>query len=327
MRDCEEYQRLEHEVDLQLKAAGKHDAQFSALWCDRMYKIPAVNASVAKLLNQHKREFANAGFSLDDIFLRDDIDWCVNQLACAFAKKIAMGERYAADGVRGHKNQGYQMGSTLVEIANQRAQARLSRAVMADEDARLIPLGNERGLKLLGLVIPYVLRAVTSEMEPREEDLIEPWITVIEPQPIRMQPQDGACNARRNQHPAKGMDAVVRATGIRRTRPWVEGNEVHFAANAFKQPHHFFRIGLGIIHAGEHHILEHDVAVIHDALIFAAGLEQILDGVFAVDGNDLVAQIIGDGMQRNGQVGACIPRQGHDFRHDTRGADGDLAAA
>jgi hypothetical protein len=149
-----------------------------------------VNASVAKLLNQHKREFANAGFSLDDIFLRDDIDWCVNQLACAFAKKIAMGERYAADGVRGHKNQGYQMGSTLVEIANQRAQARLSRAVMADEDARLIPLGNERGLKLLGLVIPYVLRAVTSEMEPREEDLIEPWITVIEPQPIRMQPQD-----------------------------------------------------------------------------------------------------------------------------------------
>lgn len=203
MEVCEEYIALESEVDCQLRADGMYDAAFSDLWMARMHKIPKMNEKFHTMLRKDPQPTLPDGLVVDAYELDEVTEWIANQFSCAFAKKIAMGERYAQEGVRPHRNTGYQMGSSLLEIVNQQALAHLSQLRTYNDDTLMTAghLGNARALAYLGRIVRNITTAAMM-MEPREEDLIEPFILKIEPQPTQMRTE--------KRTPANVVDAVWR---------------------------------------------------------------------------------------------------------------------
>lgn len=190
MEVCEEYRALESEVDCRLRADGMDDDVFSNLWMARMRKIPDMNKKFRTLLHTCPEPTLPDGQVVDAYELDEVTEWIANQFACAFAKKIAMGERYTQEGMRPLRNTGYQMGSSLVEIVNQQALAHLSQLPTYHEDTLMTAghLGNARALAYLGRIVRNITTAAMV-MEPKDEDLIEPFILKIEPQPTRMRPE------------------------------------------------------------------------------------------------------------------------------------------
>ncbi len=201
MEVCEEYIALESQVDERLAADGMNDSAFNDLWIARMRKIPDMNKEFHRLMRSDPPPTLPDGLGIDEEELRAVTAWIANQFSCAFAKKIAMGERYEQAGYRRHLNTGYQMGSSLVEIINQRALAKLSKIRTVDKETLMFsaPLGDERALPYLARIARNITSA--GKVLNPNENLIEQYILKIEPQPTNMRPED------------RKPDSLVRAVG------------------------------------------------------------------------------------------------------------------
>ncbi len=87
-----------------------------------------------------------------------------------------------------------------------------------------------------------------------------------------------------------------------------------------------FGVGLAIVDAVDHRPFETDPPVL-DLEVLGAGIEQIVDRVPLVDGDQLVAQLVVGSMERHREVhreGKVL--QGADSRHDPDGGDRDVAS-
>src|SRR3546814_10320244 len=103
-------------------------------------------------------------------------------------------------------------------------------------------------------------------------------------------------------------DAIGVRSYIVRAGPGVERNEVHLGWQPVfaDQPHQFARVVVAVVLPFEHHIFKGDAPRIIGTGIGGAGGQQLLDAVFLVDGHDLVAHLLGDRVQRDGEVDADL---------------------
>lgn len=124
---------------------------------------------------------------------------------------------------------------------------------------------------------------------------------------------------------AEGGDGGIAAALEGRPGPGVEGDQVDLGRYPFDQLHQRLRIGGRIVDAFQHHIFEGDAPGVAEARICAAGLHQLGDGVFLVDRHDLVAQLVGHRMERDGEIDAELGAGTLDHRHHAGGRERDLA--
>jgi hypothetical protein len=75
-------------------------------------------------------------------------------------------------------------------------------------------------------------------------------------------------------------------------------------------------IGVAVIDAVEHHVLEGDEVARRLLQVAAAGRHQVGQRILAVDRHQLVAQAVGRRMQRNGERHRAGVAQPVDGRHD-----------
>ena len=99
----------------------------------------------------------------------------------------------------------------------------------------------------------------------------------------------------------EAVDARVRRPLERNPGGLVERQQVHLPLDAVQQPHQAPRVLRRVVHVLQHHVFERDAiaALEREA---AAGVEQLLQPVLAVDRHQQVALILGRRVQRDRQV-------------------------
>ena len=82
-----------------------------------------------------------------------------------------------------------------------------------------------------------------------------------------------------------------------------------------------------VIDAFEHDILERELSRRFHSRIAAAGVKQLREREGLVDRHDLVPQLVGDGVQRDGEVDRAVPGELVDPGHDARRRQRDALLA
>ena len=94
-----------------------------------------------------------------------------------------------------------------------------------------------------------------------------------------------------------------------------------------QQPDQLARVRVAVVLVLEHYIFERDAPRIIGAGIVGAGLEQLLDPVFLVDRDDLVADLLGHRVQRDGEIDPDFRACARHHRHHARSAERDPTLA
>src|SRR6478672_1229861 len=107
--------------------------------------------------------------------------------------------------------------------------------------------------------------------------------------------------------------------------PWIERNEVDLRRNSREQLDQRLGLGERVVDVLEHHVFEGNAARVGQTGILAAGIEQLIDRIFAVERNELVAQLVAHGVERHRKHAADLGAGASDVRHDARGRERDPA--
>ncbi|MEJ0009928.1 MAG: hypothetical protein WDN72_05035 [Alphaproteobacteria bacterium] len=160
------------------------DPEGIALWRAKAAHIPDARHSFYRALaEQVMRSPAVDGVKWDQPAVRDLVEHIFQQYAYAFGKKLAMGERYEQlhPGVAPIKNAGYALGATQVDIITSDAMSWLSHLPVTTANG-YERMGDARAVPMLGAIVSSVVSAMT-ELKPQGDDLIDPYILRVEPQP------------------------------------------------------------------------------------------------------------------------------------------------
>src|SRR5262249_37360813 len=134
-----------------------------------------------------------------------------------------------------------------------------------------------------------------------------------------------ACIASAVHHLTELLDLLPVGTFERRAWPRIERDEIYLGGNADEQPHELLGVRDGIVDTLQHDIFERDALGVGKAWIGAAGVEQLLDRPFLVDGHELVAKLVAHRVQRNGKHGASLLAPARNLRHHARGRQRNAA--
>ena len=129
------------------------------------------------------------------------------------------------------------------------------------------------------------------------------------------------------EHGGEGLDRRPIAANIVRAWPGIERDQIDLGRHAGHQLHQCFGLGQTVVDAFQHNVLKRHALGVGQARIGADGVKQGGEIVFLVQWDQLIAQLIGGGVQADRQHGAGAGAQFGDFGGDAGGADGDAAAA
>ena len=121
----------------------------------------------------------------------------------------------------------------------------------------------------------------------------------------------------------EGQNSFLRRSLVACTGPGVPRDQVDLGVNSLQQTHQFPCIGVGIIHALQHHVFKGDPASVTGRRIVATGLQQLMERVFFVERDQFVAQVVSHSMQADGEIHAQLAPDSFDHRHDSRRGEHD----
>src|SRR5438445_3242576 len=133
---------------------------------------------------------------------------------------------------------------------------------------------------------------------------------------------DRRADAVRAQDRLEADDAGARARGESGAGELVERDQVHLDAEPVQQADEAAGVGVGIVLAGEEHVLEGDALAARQREL-AAGPQERRQREAAVDGHQAVALRVGRGAPRTGEVDARLGDEARDGGRDTDRRDGD----
>ena len=117
---------------------------------------------------------------------------------------------------------------------------------------------------------------------------------------------------------------VARARREGGARERVERDQVHLGAEPVQELHQATRVGVGVVLAGEHDVLEGDALAPRERHL-AAGGEERRQRVAAVDRHEPLALLVGRAVQRDREVDARLGDEARDQRREPDRRDRDPA--
>src|SRR5262245_14098398 len=120
----------------------------------------------------------------------------------------------------------------------------------------------------------------------------------------------------------ESLDAIARARREAAPGKGIERDQVHLRAESVQQPYEAARIGVGVVLAREHHVLEGD-ALAPRQRERAARREQCRERIAAVDRHQPGALRVGRRAERYGEVDPRLGDQARDGGHEPDRRDGD----
>jgi len=122
-----------------------------------------------------------------------------------------------------------------------------------------------------------------------------------------------------NQDILEGRDPVLAGRGKINSRPGIQRDQIHFAAQSSHQTSHFARVLHLVIHAIEKHIFKSN-ALATSQREFARGCHQRFQAPLPVDRHQTGTGVVVRCIQRNGKFGANgLESKVADPRHDSGG--------
>jgi hypothetical protein len=116
----------------------------------------------------------------------------------------------------------------------------------------------------------------------------------------------------------EALDGFGRGAAVLRARKRIEWNQVQLRRMPLQQLHELARLGDGVVHAIQHHVLERDAAAVLFVDVVPAGFEQLRDRVHAVDRHELVAQLVIRRVQGDGERDVHLLRKLVHLRDEAR---------
>src|SRR5690606_5995437 len=95
-----------------------------------------------------------------------------------------------------------------------------------------------------------------------------------------------------------------------------EWDQVYFSRDAAQQLHQLLGISQRVVDTFQHYVLEGDSLGVGKSWVSPAGSHQLGDRILAVDGHQLVPQVIAGGVQRNGEHGPALGAPAGNLRHN-----------
>src|SRR5579864_5351805 len=117
---------------------------------------------------------------------------------------------------------------------------------------------------------------------------------------------------------AEGLDPVLVGTFIGSSGPGIERNQIHLGRELVlaDQSNELACMIVAVVLVLEHHIFERDPPRVVRARVGRTGLEQLLDPVLAIEWHDLVADLLRDRVERDGEIDPDLLARACHHRND-----------